>query len=351
MIKKKIYNFFYKKKASIANDLKIKFKINLNNDLQYHIKSFGNLNPKKIFYVIQRFKGGGMFSNINYILHHLFIARKLNCIPIIDFKNFPTKYNVVSKINNSHNVWDYYFKPINKYTLNEVYKSKFVIISSNKTMGIKEFDSFTNLNNEHYKIFIDNFKLLPKIKNEIDIFYKSYFNNKRVIGVHFRGSDMKTQERHPFPATEKQIINAINFQLSKKRIDKIFLVTEVQKYHDKLKNIYKDKLISYKSFRTNNYNIFESRNRNNHRYLIGKENLIDMMLLSKTKLVICSKSHLSEASKFINFKNKKFKLFEIDNGYNSKNIIIAQFLWYLKASLPKILGGFDKNYLKKRISE
>ena len=76
-----------------------------------------------------------------------------------------------------------------------------------------------------------------------------------------------------------------------------------------------------------------------------------MMLLSKTKSVICSKSHLSEASKFINFKNEKFKLFEIDNGYNSKNIIIAQFLWYLKGSLPRILGGFDKDYLKKRISE
>ena len=30
---------------------------------------------------------------------------------------------------------------------------------------------------------------------------------------------------------------------------------------------------------------------------------------------------------------------EIKNGMNSKNIIISQFLWYLKTFLPKKLGG------------
>ena len=36
-------------------------------------------------------------------------------------------------------------------------------------------------------------------------------------------------------------------------------------------------------------------------------------------------------------------IIEIKNGYNSKNIIISQFLWYLKKMLPESLGGFKNN--------
>jgi len=351
MIKKQVYKFLYAKKASIDKNIKFNFKHNLNTDLQYYIKSFGNLNPHKIFYVIQRFKGGGMFSNINYILHHLLICKKLKCIPVIDFKNYPTKYNVQSNINGSKNSWDYYFKPINKFSLDEVYKSRFVITCSNKTNKIKEFDSFSNLNIEHYKLFLKNFKLLPDIENEIKKFYRENFKNYKILGVHFRGSDMKNQERHPFPPSEKQIIAAIKFQLKNKKYDKIFLVTEVKKYHSKLKKKFQDKLIYYKSYRSNNYDIFDNDQRIKHRYLIGKENLIDMYLLSKTSSIICSKSHLAEASKFVNLKNNKFKIYEINNGYNSKNILFAQFLWYYKVIMPEFLGGFKTSYFKNNISE
>ena len=41
---------------------------------------------------------------------------------------------------------------------------------------------------------------------------------------------MKTQERHPFPATTYQIINLINYEIKKNNYSKIFLVTEESKY-------------------------------------------------------------------------------------------------------------------------
>ena len=64
-----------------------------------------------------------------------------------------------------------------------------------------------------------------------------------------------------------------------------------------------------------------------------------MILLSKLKKIICTNSHLPDASKFIS-KYSKIKLVKIENGNNSENILLAQFLWYIKKSLPKILGGF-----------
>ena len=159
-----------------------------------------------------------------------------------------------------------------------------------------------------------------------------------MLGVHFRGTDMKTQERHPFPATYKQIESYIDFELSKNKYNKIFLVTEELNYINKLKKKYKSKICFYNSYRSNEKDIFDTNSRKNHRYLIGRENIIDMLILSNTRKIICTNSHLPDASNFI--KNFKIRLIKIENGNNSKNLLIAQFLWYIKKILPHYLGGF-----------
>ena len=333
--KKSIRNSIYKKRSKTARALSSKIKIN--NKLKYHIYSFGNKNPNKKFYVIQRYKGGGMFSNLVYVIHHIKIALEMDCIPIIDMDNFPTKYNEKKKFKSTSNAWEYYFKPINNFKLEDVYNSKFVIIVDGKTRKNKEFDSFNNLNNQHFKIFKKYIKIKKDIlskahKFEIDNFYK-----KKVLGVHFRGTDMKTQERHPYPATFKQIVSYIDSELKNNKYDLIFLVTEELDYLYKLKSRYKEKICYYNSFRSNKSDIFDN-NRKNHRYLIGRENIIDMLLLSKTRSIICTNSNMADASNFFS-RNKKI-IIKIDNGYNSSNILFAQVNWYIKKLMPEFLGGF-----------
>ena len=45
-----------------------------------------------------------MFSNLNYIIHHLYIADKLGFIPIIDMENYLAIYNKIKlTIDNSIN--------------------------------------------------------------------------------------------------------------------------------------------------------------------------------------------------------------------------------------------------------
>ena len=119
LIKKKIRVFIYNRRSNIDNKIKSNTFLK-KNDLTFYINTFGSKNPNKKFYVIQRAVGGGMFSNLNYVIHHMKIALDLKCIPVIDMKNFPTKYNEKYKINNSLNSWDYYFYPINKYKLKTV---------------------------------------------------------------------------------------------------------------------------------------------------------------------------------------------------------------------------------------
>jgi hypothetical protein len=340
-LKKFIRFYINKKRSNINKNIKLNSSIFNKENLKYTIKNFGNKNKNKIFYVIQRLLGGGMFSNLNFVLHHLLIAKKYGFIPIVDMKNFPTKYNEKNKINKSLNAWDYYFYPLNKYSLNEVYKSHCVLIADGKTRKIKEFDTFYNLNHEHYKIYKKMIKFKPFLINYVNSFINNNFYKEKILGVHFRGTDMKVQERHPFPATTEQICNAINRELKKNKFTKIFMVTEELQYFKTFSKKYGDKICFTDSFRSNKHNIFEQNFRKNHRFNIGKENIIDMLLLSKTNTIICTNSHLPEACKFIK-NNKKIKFVKINNGFNSSNILIAQFMWYIKKLLPSYLGGFEK---------
>ena len=121
--------------------------------------TFGQLNKRKTFYIIRRkFNSSGIFSNIIFVLDHLKYAYIKNYIPVIDMENFPTVYNEKNLINKSKNSWDYYFKPISKYSLSNIYKSASVYFSNNSRITIREFNEDKKLQ----KIFFKKFYLKKK---------------------------------------------------------------------------------------------------------------------------------------------------------------------------------------------
>ena len=61
----------------------------------------GELNPDKVFYIIRRYPGTGLFSNLAYVINHIQIANRMGFVPIVDMKNYPTVYNEKKK-----NIWD-----------------------------------------------------------------------------------------------------------------------------------------------------------------------------------------------------------------------------------------------------
>ena len=62
------------------------------------LKNTGNKNKNKIFYVIRRSPGAGLFSNVTFVINHLKICDKYKFIPIIDMENFTTIYNEKNKV-------------------------------------------------------------------------------------------------------------------------------------------------------------------------------------------------------------------------------------------------------------
>ncbi len=301
-----------------------------------YFNSFGKGNPDKTFYVIWLDRlGSGFFSNVSAVLCHLKIADTLGMIPVVDFQNFKTLYNVNSPINNSKNAWEYYFSPVAPFNLDEVYTSRNVFFCDgfypdSMSYNITEIDS---LYDEIYKkyVFLQG-NVENRLRNCSELF------NHRVLGVHFRGKEQNIAPSHSFTPTEKQMIKYTDEIIRKYNIGKIFVVTEEQKYLDLFINNYGAKVLYTDSFRSYKINSYNLNPRENHRYLLGLEVLVDALLLSMCTGILCGDSNVSEYAKFIN--NQKYEfIYKINNGINSRSLIVARYAYRIKKRLPSNFGG------------
>jgi hypothetical protein len=347
MIKKiyKILSYFYK--PSVADIIIKDFKKNFffkkyKNQSLINLK-LGNKNKKKIFYVIRISPGGGFFSNFGYVLNHLKIAYEKGYEPIVDMNNFPTIYNEKRKIKNTMNAWEYYFHQFKDRKLEDVYKSYNVIFTGFKYLINFEFNFGV------VKKFRFILKKYVKIRNDIlkdfNSFKNKHFKKKKILAVFFRAGDMRISPNHPFPPTYSQIINATHKVLNKNKCSNIFLYSEEERFLKKFKKIFcQYNIIIYPTSRIGKNHPYFSYTRNNHRYKLGKELLIQMLLLSQCHYLIYSESNIIEAAKLYNL-NKNQMLYKLDNGYNSSTLFIARWLWYIRSFLPSYFGGFTKELI------
>ena len=306
-------------------------------------KNFGKKNRLKNFFVIRNSPGGGFFSIFFTILINLQFIKNKKLIPIVDLENFHTKYNERLKINKTYNSWEYYFQNFSKFNLNEIYRSKNVFFSNLK-IDTRKFVNIKTIK-QFRKIIKDQLKINKKIIKIFKKIYKKKFQNHKVVGLHFRGSDMKNTPNHPFPLTFKQVYNIID-ELIAKNYDKIFLVTEEKKYVKILQQKYKQKLIFLNSFRTNDNKLFTHYSRKYHRYKLGKEILIEALLLSKCDILVSTKTNVILSA--LSFSSKPKKIILIDNGVNVPNLFLSKIYWHIKKFLPYKLFGL-KNDIKELI--
>ena len=83
----------------------------------------------------------------------------------------------------------------------------------------------------------------------------------------------------------------------------------------------------------------------NHRYLVGRENLVDVLTLSKTNHILFSVSNIPYTALFLSSSNKIHSV--IDNGMRG-GIIKSLISTKLKEILPSFLGGFENHLITKK---
>ena len=328
-------------------NLKKKFVDDLAKPLFFkkNLKFKNNLNKKKSkkkYYIINRSPGSGMFSNINYVLNHIKYANENKLTPVVDMENFTTIYNEKKRVFKTYNAWEYYFKPISNEDLNNIYKHKNYIFSDNKNLKyfINRLDTNKTIINLFRKI-----KIKKYILNEVNSFKKKYFKKKdNILGVHLRSTTYKEAKNHALPPSISIVCNEIDRILKKEKYTKFFFVTEDAKYEEQIKKRYPNNSIFYESFRSYKNEAFKIYPRKLHRFKLGKEIIVETLLLSYCSGILFTISNVSSAASMLT--KNEIKLYELNLGYNSSNKYLAKWLWYIKNLLPKNFGGLK---IKSRI--
>ena len=139
-----------------------------------------------------------------------------------------------------------------------------------------------------------------------EYFEKNNLNNKKILGIHFRGTSYKTSRGHILPATTSQMKKYVDKIIKLEKFDKIFICTEEQNYLEFFKKHYSKILLYINTYRSNKNDAFKKYNRINHRFLLGDESIKEALILSRCKSLLFVRSNIINAANFFSKKNKIF---------------------------------------------
>jgi len=214
-----------------------------------HKKKFGKLNPDKTFYLIRRRPPGwGFFSNVLFVCQGIIYAQKNNLVPVVDMENYwMRELNSVKKVNGTYNAWCYFFQQTSSFSLEEVYKSKNVILSagseilgSKHWLSTKNIDPVVTYNNlMFFRSILDNYiKLNESTKCSIEETNKNLnWQPAETLGVFIRG---KVYE-HKIAATFFNIpeLDSLTLEIEKTlqnyKLNNLFIVTESFQIYENLR--------------------------------------------------------------------------------------------------------------------
>lgn len=195
--------------------------------------SWGNENPDKTFYIIGQNDGtGGLWWIINKVLMHIWYAEEKGYIPVIDLKNYKCQYSDPN--DNNTNVWELFFKQPCGYSLDDISKSKNVIMnkevpypSMKYIMGNfyddgKRIEIFRNLFQKYIYFNEKTLEYLNKRKDSI------LHKDRRVLGILCRGTDyVQTKPKgHPIQPEPQDVIREAELIMKQYQCEYIFLATE-----------------------------------------------------------------------------------------------------------------------------
>ena len=301
-LKRELYNVM--SKNDTLNHLLQKWNEYKNRERMIHQ---GHENKDIIFYVIGMDDTiGGLFWLINKSLMHIAYAVEHNYVPIVDFQNNRTQYQA-AELYGIDNIWEYYFKQPMGYGLQDIKKSKFVIMAK-KSHTPDEAHFMGNFydNPERIGYFRNFFKkyiiVNDRTKAYLDSSYMNLISNQgKVLGVLCRGTDyiMSKPKGHPIPPTAEETIRCAKAVMEKYHCQKIFLATEDEDVYNDFYGEFKDKLLTNNQVRLSKTQMQGNKllagyrdelfTTKEQKYKAGLEYLVAIYLLSKCDCFIGSR--------------------------------------------------------------
>ena len=291
------------------------------------IEHLGEQNSKGIVYIIkEQGSGYGFFAEFRCLLADLLYADSLGLIPCIIYGDNYLYYEKAG-VNGELNAFDYYFKLKNKIvqpfqSKNVVYSEPYhaeYIAKKYDGMGYKTSDYFEEKLAEMFIKYID---IKPDILLRFEEQILQMFENKKVLGIHYRGTDFKVGYNvHPVEVKLEQDIVYAKDAIKNKQFNYIFLATDEQGVFEVFQQEFGDIVKCYNDVYRGSSTTsvaFSHSERKNHHYLLGLEVLRDAYTLSRCEGLIAGVSQVSFGAKI--FKRSREETYEyikiVDNGVN-----------------------------------
>lgn len=272
----------------------------------HHIRN----KKEPVYYIIRRKSPwAGFFSNYFYVLSHLSYANKKGWISVVDMQNYPTLYTEDSELFGTKNGWEYYFKQPGDISVEQALKSGNYVLSRNEYLGEEGVPVYT-INQGHITSDMVKYlyplqqKYIPvneAIMTEVNMQFEALIGREKCVGIHIRGTDMKVaQNEHTLPPGVARSQKALEEILELEKNIKIFLCCDEAEIVNNFRDKYGDRVVflpAYRSIGNTMQGIhMQSSKRPNHKYLLGKEVLMDCIMLSKCDYLVCGISNVTSAA-------------------------------------------------------
>lgn len=295
------------------------------NPKRLSIKTYGDENQGEIIYCIkEQGMGYGFFAEFLSLLHNLIFAEEMGLVPHVIWGNRHLYYD--EDILTIDNVFEYYFEPIK---IKNLYQSKNVCFSSryqntyiSNEYHISAYATSDNYEQKLKQVIQQYIRLRPELLKEFNQDVERIVGNKRILGIHHRGTDYKKGYRnHPMCISPEQGIEQAEKMLEQYKLDGIFLATDDQEILNNYLSHFGNKIRYFTDVIRGSSDIsiaFDEKKRKCHHYNLGKEVLRDVYVLSQCTCLLAGKSRVSFFANIFNQfgENTYIKYQIMDNGIN-----------------------------------
>lgn len=272
--------------------------------------SYGHENKEKRFYVVRRaYAKVGLFSLVLTNLGYIKYALEQGYTPVVDMRNYGQYYQGSNM--KTQNMWEYYFKQPCGYSVEDISKSKSVVIGNGIISGEIKYPNddlaYDDEKLAYWKAVAKGYLIVKdEIVKEADALAKDMFWGSRILGVLARGTDYINARplNHPVQPMPEQLMEKIDEVLIEKKCDKIYLATEDKIFFEKFKDRYGDKIVAMDVERhatKGNENINDlRRQQKKDDYTMAREYLINILLLSKCNCLVAGNTSGSLGALLLN---------------------------------------------------
>jgi hypothetical protein len=234
----------------------------------------------------------GLFSVFTTVLGFLEFYDQKKCAGIkIDFSDKSIYYDP----SRGSNWWGYYFET-EEFEIVPDAVVRDVPRKLKRAFTRKGYAGITR--HEAFSLIQKYIKIKPQIEAKINFFAREYFGNSNVIGVHYRGTDKRSEApRVPYKKVYETIQTVINSLSSDDY--KIFVATDEKAFLDDILVRFPGRVIYTNSLRSSDGAPVHKETYKNC-YKMGEDAVLDCLLLSKCGILIRTASNLSTCAGYFN---------------------------------------------------